>query len=39
MRTYGLPGDRWKVEEAWRYDRFIEAQVWDARPIEKFIKS
>ena len=39
VQTYGLPGDRWKVEEAWRYDRFIEAQIWDIRPIEKFLKT
>lgn len=38
VNTYGLPGDRWKVEEAWRYDRFIEAQIWDVRPIERFIQ-
>ena len=39
VQTYGLPEDRWKVEELWRYDRFIEAQVWDVRPIEKFLQS
>ena len=39
IQTYGLPGDRWKVEEKWRYDRFIEAQIWDARPIERFLQS
>ncbi|MDJ0532144.1 MAG: hypothetical protein QNJ70_06550 [Xenococcaceae cyanobacterium MO_207.B15] len=39
VQTYGLPGDRWKVEEAWRYDRFIEAQIWDVRPIEKFLET
>lgn len=39
IQTYGLPGDRWKVEEKWRSDRFIEAQIWDARPIERFLQS
>lgn len=39
VQKYGLPGDRWKIEEAWRYDRFIEAQIWDIRPIEKFLKT
>lgn len=39
VQTYGLPGDRWKVEEAWRYERFIEAQIWDVRPIEKFLET
>ena len=38
IQIYGLPGDKWKVEELWRYDRFIEAQVWDDRPIWKFIQ-
>ncbi len=38
VKTYGLPGNKWKVEEAWRYDRFIEAQIWDVRPIEKFLQ-
>ncbi|MDJ0659250.1 MAG: hypothetical protein QNJ42_07125 [Crocosphaera sp.] len=39
VQKYGLPGDRWKVEETWRYDRFIEAQIWDIRPIEKFLET
>ncbi len=38
VQTYGLPGNRWKSEESWRYDRFIEAQIWDNRPIEKFLQ-
>lgn len=39
VREYGMPGDKWKTEESWRYDRFIEAQVWDERPIWEFLKS
>ena len=39
VHEYGLPGDRWKTEEHWRYDRFIEAQIWDDRPIWQFLKS
>jgi hypothetical protein len=35
---YGMPGDRWKYEERWRHDRYIEAQVWDDRPIREFIR-
>ena len=38
VNEYGIPGDRWKTEEHWRYDRFIEAQVWDDRPIWQFLK-
>ena len=36
---YDMPGDRWKTEEHWRYDRFIEVQVWDDRPIWQFLQS
>jgi hypothetical protein len=39
IKTYGLPGDKWKFCEVWRYDRFIETQVWDTRLIENFLKS
>jgi hypothetical protein len=39
VQEYGMPGDKWKTEEYWRYDRFIEAQVWDDRPIWKFVES
>ena len=38
IQEYGMPGDKWKTEEHWRYDRFIEAQVWDDRPIWKFVE-
>lgn len=38
VQTYGLPGDKWKSVEQWRYDRFIEVQVWDDRPIWEFVK-
>lgn len=27
------PSDRWKTEESMCYDRFIEVQVWDDRPL------
>lgn len=39
VQKYGMPGDKWKTEEYWRYDRFIEAQVWDDRPIWEFVES
>ncbi len=39
VQEYGMPGDKWKTEEYWRYDRFIEAQVWDDRPIWEFVES
>ena len=38
IQEYGMPGDKWKTEEHWRYDRFIEAQVWDDRPIWEFVE-
>ncbi|MGV2831837.1 hypothetical protein [Myxosarcina sp. GI1(2024)] len=37
IKKYGMPGDRWKTEEHWRYDRFIEVQIWDDRPIWQFL--
>ena len=40
VARFGLPGDRWKppsdrwkTEESMCYDRFIEVQVWDDRPL------
>lgn len=39
IQEYGMPGDKWKTEEYWRYDRFIEAQVWDDRPLWEFLES
>ncbi|MBF2004104.1 MAG: hypothetical protein IGS49_01155 [Chlorogloeopsis fritschii C42_A2020_084] len=39
VQAYGLPGDKWKYEEYWRYDRFIEVQIWDDRPIWNFLQS
>ncbi|NJK46984.1 hypothetical protein HC931_01080 [Candidatus Gracilibacteria bacterium] len=39
VRKYGMPGDKWKTEEYWRYDRFVEVQVWDDRPIKEFLNS
>ncbi|MDM9380264.1 hypothetical protein QUB80_06050 [Chlorogloeopsis sp. ULAP01] len=38
VQTYGLPGDKWKYEDYWRYDRFIEVQIWDDRPIWNFLQ-
>ncbi len=39
IQEYGMPGDKWKTEKHWRYDRFIEAQVWDDRPIWDFLEN
>ena len=36
IREFGLPGDRWKTDT---YDRFIEVQVWDDRPVRRFLKT
>ena len=36
VARFGLPGDRWKTEPSMRYDRFIEVQVWDDRPLRSF---
>ena len=39
ISEYGMPGDRWKTEDHWRFDQFVEVQAWDERPIWKFIES
>jgi len=33
----GMPGDCRKTDPARRYDRFIEVQVWDDRPVEPLL--
>ena len=33
VAEFGMPGDRWKTDPAMKYDKFIEVQVWDDRPI------
>jgi hypothetical protein len=37
IARHGMPGERWKVEPSMQYDRFIEMQVWDNRPIGRFL--
>lgn len=37
VKRYGMPGMRWQFESQWRSDRYIEAQVWDERPIWEFL--
>ncbi|MGF1593539.1 MAG: hypothetical protein ACFCUW_09680 [Kiloniellaceae bacterium] len=38
VAAYGLPGDRWKTDPPLCYDRFIEVQVWDDRPVRDYLK-
>ena len=35
VAEFGMPGERWKTDPTMKYDKFIEVQVWDDRPIEK----
>ncbi|ESX92351.1 hypothetical protein X754_21150 [Mesorhizobium sp. LNJC403B00] len=30
-----MPGERWKTDPTMKYDKFIEVQVWDDRPINE----
>ena len=39
VAKFGLPGDRWMTDPSMRYDRFIEVQVWDDRPIKRVLKA
>lgn len=34
VAEFGMPGDRWKTEPAMKYDKFIEVQIWDDRPLK-----
>ena len=38
VRRFGMPSERWTAEASRQYDRFIEIQVWDERPIEAFMQ-
>jgi hypothetical protein len=33
VAEFGMPGTRWETDPAMTYDRFIEVQVWDDRPL------
>ena len=37
VHTYGLPKDRWKVEEAWRYDRFLIQSLQRREPPQRAV--
>jgi hypothetical protein len=39
VAEYGMPGDRWKTDPTMQYDRFIEVQVWDSRPIVEWLSA
>ncbi len=39
VAEFGMPGDRWKTDPAMKYDKFIEVQVWDDRPIEAWLRA
>ncbi|WP_440658616.1 hypothetical protein [Ensifer adhaerens] len=36
VEEFGLPGERWRDDHLRRFDRFIEVQVWDERPVLEF---
>jgi len=37
VAEFGMPGERWRTDPAMKYDRFIEVQVWDDRPIRNWL--
>ena len=39
VSQFGLPGAHWKTDTTMQYDKFIEVQVWDNRPIKSFLSS
>jgi hypothetical protein len=36
IAEFGLPAERWQTDRAVKYDRFIEVQLWDDRPLRQF---
>lgn len=37
INEYGLPAeDKWDSEEKFKYDRYIEVQIWDNEVIKKY---
>ncbi len=38
VEEFGMPGDHWQTDNRRRFDRFIEVQVWDGRPILEFLR-
>jgi hypothetical protein len=39
VARFGLPEEQWKTDPTRTYDRFIEVQVWDDRPIERYLSN
>jgi len=40
VSNYGVPtAEQWKNEPAYIYDRYIEVQIWDFEPIQKYLDS
>lgn len=37
VAMFGMPGARWMTDPSMRYDKFIEVQVWDDRPIKRLL--
>jgi hypothetical protein len=37
IARHGMPADRWKIEPSMQYDKFVEMQVWDDRPIRRLL--
>jgi hypothetical protein len=39
VEKFGMPGERSRTDDLHRFDRFIEVQVWDERPILDFVSA
>jgi hypothetical protein len=37
ISEFGMPDERWKSEETMRFEKFVEVQVWDDRPLRRFL--
>jgi hypothetical protein len=38
VAEFGMPGQRWRTDPSMHHDKFIEVQVWDDRPIKRFLR-
>ncbi|MBB3610217.1 hypothetical protein [Rhizobium sp. BK602] len=38
IAKFGMPNESWAVDPRRRFDRFVEVQVWDDRPIVEYLR-
>jgi hypothetical protein len=38
IEEFGMPSERWQTDQTVKYDRFIEVQLWDDRPLRELVQ-